>query len=191
MTNPEQPVIDSIEKEPRAPKLYNYRTVMEAFHENNIPDDDIIYVGGVVSDWASGLLSWNTVEEVQRSKADLDLFSDRLNEAKKLLEKAEQLLIDEHWDQALEMQTETNKIIDARPGLFQLEDTQTGDRFIIEKTLITGDHSRRAELFVSGEDQTVAAYTSRLRVYVDATKLRENEQVALDQYVAKMEISSH
>ena len=191
MTNPEQPVIDSIEQEPRVPELYDYKSVREAFYQNNVPEDDIAYVGGVVSDWGASLFSWSAIEEVRRSKRDLDLFSDRVDEAKKLLEKAEQLLIDEHWDQALEMQVQANEIIRARPGLFQFEDTQTGHRFVIEGLLLTGDHTHSAELYVTGEQSTVSASATKLRVHVDANKLDARERTALDQYVSQMEISPY
>jgi hypothetical protein len=191
MPDSEYVAFDHLEQQHAAPELFDYLTVLEAFTEHDIPEDDIASIGDVVIYWAASVPSWSHVQDMQRARTELEVTNEKIAEVKQLLEKAEQLFIEEHWDQAREVQAEGNKLLLARPKLFYVEDSDSGQRFTLETLLLTGDHTRAAGLYVSGEGHTLAVQAGSLMVAIDATKLLPKERAALTQYVTEMEIAPH
>ena len=183
-------MIDSAERYEPTATLYDYQNTVEALRAHNIPENDIALVGDVVVRWDTRVTGWDNVEDIQKALVGLNPYKDSDNDAKKLLEHAAQVIADDHWQQATQLQAAANEIVQARPGLFQIYDPESGQRFALESILMTGDHTHRATLYVTGDGETTAAHY-RVKVSVDSTKLTPEERRAVDTYAKKMQFSPH
>lgn len=190
MAHSEQPAVEkvaSVEKEQQVVELYDYKTVTDALHEHEINDDDVANLGGVVVHWDYSIPSWNNIKDIRQARAELDVASEKVREAAALLVRAEQLLTQEHWDQALEVQRSGNKILASHPGVFVCVDKNASIQFVIETLLLTSDHDDEATLYISGQGHTIP-HTTGLDVYIDITKLASHEQTAFRAYAEALEI---
>ena len=190
MTYPEQPTSHSVEREPHTPELYSYLSVLEALSLHGVPTDDITFIGGVVERWSENLPSWGIIQDIRRLYADFDAFNDASQQAKQLLQQAEQVLTKDYWDQSEQALACGSDILRRRPGQFYAKDLQSKKLFTIEALSLADNQTGPAELLVAGAEDTDMHQELSLKMYVDATQLNEKERDAIAQYVSDVEITS-
>lgn len=191
MNPSEHPTFDGPERHIAPTILFDYRDVIEAFLDHSIPDDSIAYIGDAVVNWDVGLPSWHKVLDIRRAMQGLDSSADQEAAVGQLLAQAEELQTTYHWDQATEVQAESNAILAQHPGLFYLETAGLDERVAIKKLLISSDRTNPADLFVLVDGCTVNAQVGRLAVAVDIAKLTDAERTAVEAYAAALEIQPH